>query len=97
MSTPFSPEERRLIAMYLRPGSRSPERRLWFVAYILPSVLFATYALWNRDFIAALVAYIALLVVALMYLSYSTRYSEHLRSALEKYEDAVGALKEPMR
>jgi hypothetical protein len=57
-------------------------------------VLFASYALWHRDFVAALVAYIALLVPALMYLNYSARYSGHWRSILEKYEAKVGALSE---
>ena len=85
-----------MVLLYLRPGARTPERRLWYIAYVLPSVLFALYALWHRDFAAALVAYVALLTVALMYLSYSTRHSEHLRSALEKYEAAVGALKAPL-
>jgi hypothetical protein len=73
----------------------SRERSLWYVAYILPSVLFALYALWNQDFVAALVAYLALLVVAVLYLNYSGRYSEHFRSILAKYEEKVGALREP--
>jgi lipid-A-disaccharide synthase-like uncharacterized protein len=97
MSTLLTPEERRLVFLYLKPGARAPERRLWYVAFILPSLLFAIYSLWNRDFVAALVAYVALLAVALMYLSYSSRQSEHLRSALEKYEAAIGALKDSVQ
>jgi hypothetical protein len=73
MSQFFSPEEHRLVLLYLRPGAMTPERRLWYVAYILPSALFAIYAVLHRDFAAALVACIALLVPALMYLSHSAR------------------------
>jgi predicted cobalt transporter CbtA len=95
MSQLFSPEERRLVLLYLRPGALIQERSLWYLAYIVPSVLFAIYAVWRRDFVAALVAYVALLVPALMYLSYSGRYSKQFRSILEKYEGSVGALREP--
>jgi hypothetical protein len=93
MSDFLTPQERHTVLLCLRPSARVPERRIWYTAYILPSVLFALYSVYQRDFVAALVAYIALLIVALMYLSYSTRYSDHLRSALEKYEAQVGALK----
>ena len=94
MSNLFTPEERHAVLLCLIPSAKRPERRFWYVAFVLPSLLFALYGLWNRDFLAMLVAYIALLSVALMYLSYRTRASDHLRSALEKYEERVGALRE---
>jgi hypothetical protein len=91
----FTPEERHAVLLCLMPSAKRPERRFWYAAFVLPSLLFALYGLWNRDFLATLVAYVALLTVALMYLSYRTRASDHLRSALEKYEEKVGALREP--
>lgn len=93
----FTPEERHTVLLCLRTSAGAPERRFWYVAFILPSVLLALYGLWHQDFVATLVAYIALLVVALMYLARSTTRSDHLRTALEKYEARVGALREPGR
>lgn len=63
----FTPEERHTVLLCLQPLAGKPERRLWYVAFILPSLLFALYALWNQDFVAMLVAYVALLTVALMF------------------------------
>ena len=91
----FTPEERHTVLLCLQPLAGKPERRLWYVAFILPSLLFALYGLWNQDFVAMLVAYVALLIVALMYLARDTTRSGHLRTALEKYEAKVGALRPP--
>jgi len=62
----FTPEERHTVLLCLQPLAGKPERRLWYVAFILPSLLFALYGVWNQDFVATLVAYVALLIVALM-------------------------------
>lgn len=60
-----------------------------------PVAVVRLYGLWNQDFVAMLVAYVALLTVALMYLARDTTRSGHLRTALEKYEAKVGALRPP--
>jgi hypothetical protein len=95
MTELFTPQERHTVLLCLQPAAAAPERRLWYVAFVLPSVLFALYGLWHQDFVAMLVAYVALLSVALMYLARNTTRSDHLRRALEKYEARVGALREP--
>ena len=64
-------------------------------AYVLPSVFFAAYGVWRKDFAAALVAYVALLVVVLSYLGWAREANERLRAALEKYEARTEALNEP--
>lgn len=89
----FTDEERGLLLRFLSERSWRLDRMMWYTAYILPSVLFAAYSLLRRDFVAALVAYIAILIVALMYLSYNSKDAELFRSAMEKYEARVGALK----
>jgi membrane protein implicated in regulation of membrane protease activity len=90
----LTPEERHTVILCLQPAAAAPERRLWYVAFVLPSLMFALYGLWHQDFVAMLVAYLALLIVALMYLGRNTTRSDHLRRALEKYEAKVGALRE---
>jgi hypothetical protein len=62
----FTPEERYTVLLCLEPSAGKPEKRLWYVAFILPSLLFALYGLLNQDFVALLVAYGVLLTVALM-------------------------------
>src|SRR5262249_13332221 len=92
MADLFTPEERHTVILCLEPVAGRPEKRLWYVAFLLPSGLFALYGLWNQDFLAMLVAYIALLSVALMYLGRSSQRLDYLRTALEKYEAQVCAL-----
>lgn len=91
-SIQLTDDEKRYIAAYLQPRSRAADFVFQYGAYILPSLLFAIYALWNRDFVAALVAYAALLVVALLYLSHAQKSSDTFRSLLEKF-DAVASAK----
>lgn len=68
---------------------------MFYGAYVLPSALFAAYGVWRKDFAAAFVAYVVLLVVVLLYLGWVRDASKTLRSALEKYEARTGALQEP--
>ena len=70
---------------------------MFYGAYLLPSVLFAAYGVWRKDFVAALVAYVVLLVVVLLYIGWVRGASKTLCSALEKYEARTGALQEPRR
>jgi hypothetical protein len=85
-------EERHTVLLCLNPAYSNRGRWTWYAFYIVPSLLFAGYSLFNQDYVAALVAYIALLIPALMYLSRNFGSSDHLRTALEKYEAKVGAL-----
>jgi hypothetical protein len=93
MNNAFNEEERQLIASYLLPTSKWCERSTWYVVYILPSALFALFGLWHRDYAATLVAYLALFVTTVWFLSYSTRYSNCFRSILMKYESQINALR----
>lgn len=95
MTDLFTPDERYTVLLCLKSAAGKPEKRLWYVGFILPSMLFALYGLFAQDFVAMLVAYVALLAVGLMYLGRNTKRSEHLRTALEKYEGKVGALRQP--
>lgn len=61
--------------------------------YVLPSYLFACYALWRHDFIAAITAYIALLVEAVLYISKAGEYSATLASICRKSETMSVAIK----
>lgn len=88
----FTEEEKRIVHRILQRVPGKHEGLLIYSVYIFPSLLFAAYGLWKRDFVAVLVAYIALLVVALMYLSYTRGDGHALYSAVRKYEDEVGAL-----
>jgi len=90
-SIELTDDEKRYISAFLQHRSQTADFVFHYGAYILPSLLFAMYALWNGDFVAALVAYAALLVVVLLYLSQAKRSSDIFRSILEKCEVAPSA------
>ncbi|MFO1351747.1 MAG: hypothetical protein U1F68_14185 [Gammaproteobacteria bacterium] len=89
----FSADEKRLIARILHHQPMRGQALFDYGVYILPSALFAAYGLVKRDFVAVLVAYAALLIMALLYLGYVRSGSRVLHSALRKYEAQVGALR----
>lgn len=91
-SIQLTDDEKRYIAAFLQQRSKTADFVFSYGAYILPSLLFAIYALWKKDFVAALVAYVALLVVALLYLSHAQKSSDTFRTLLEKF-DAVASAK----
>jgi hypothetical protein len=91
---PFTPQEKKLIARYLHEASEPWNSLLSYGAYILPTVLFAGYGLWNRDFVATLIAYGALLFFVILSLQYHRRYEVLWLSILRKYEAKTGALKD---
>jgi VIT1/CCC1 family predicted Fe2+/Mn2+ transporter len=82
-------DEKRYISAYLKNRSKTSDAIFHYGTYILPSLLFALYALWKEDFVAALVAYVALLIVAIIYLSYAKSSGDTFRSILEKFEAVV--------
>jgi hypothetical protein len=84
MTNQPSEAETRTIASLLRPRSSGLERATIYGAYVLPSAIFASYSIWRRDFVAALVAYVALLMVVLLYLRWAHDASGRLRSAVDK-------------
>jgi hypothetical protein len=88
----FTKDERQEIFQIIRSENSKLMASFTYVTYILPSLLFALYGTWKQDFLAVLVAYIALITVAVMYLQYSFDLGKHLRPAIKKYEDEVGAL-----
>lgn len=79
-------EEKRYISRYLNNRSNARDTVFIYGAYMLPSLLFAIYALFKQDFLAALVAYIALFVVVVLYLSYVRKSSDVFRPILAKLE-----------
>lgn len=85
-------EEREAVARMLADDTGWRGTLFEYGVYILPTLLFAGYGMMKQDWIAALVAYVSLLLVAVMYLSYGKSFSTPLRSALRKYEESVGAL-----
>lgn len=89
----LTPEEQAVVWRVLRHPSRRLAAVFDYGVYILPTLLFAAYGTWKLEFAAMLVAYASLLIVALLYLSYSHAAAQTLRTALEKYEAEVGALK----
>lgn len=93
MAEDLTEAERRAVASYLRHRPGRLDDVMAYGAYLLPSVLFAGYGLWRKDFAAVLVAYAALFIVVFLYLTWTRESSHLLRSALEKYEGRVGALK----
>lgn len=82
--------EKRLLGRVLHTPPRKYDSLFDYGFYISPSVLFAVYGLWNEDFVAVLVAYTALLLAAVFYLSYMRDYYKLMHSILTKYEAKAG-------
>jgi hypothetical protein len=87
-------EEKAVIWRILQESPKKLSAVFDYGVYVLPTLLFAGYGIWKMEFAAMLVAYVALLIVVVLYLSYSHRSAGHLRNALKKYEAEVGALKQ---
>jgi hypothetical protein len=88
----FTDAERRVIAMFLHQSPSRFDEIFHYGAYVLPSVLFAAYAVSTESCVALLLAYVSLLTVVVLYLIYSRRSLVHMYSALRKYESRVRAL-----
>lgn len=82
----FTEQERQLVALFVNYRHGVRERVLVYVAYVLPSILFATYGFSNADFAATMLAYLALLFPATVYLGRYGRNLDLVRSIIEKYE-----------
>jgi hypothetical protein len=96
----FTDAERRVIAMFIHRTPSWLDGAFYYAAFILPSFLFAAYAVVSGNCRVLLLAYITLLSVAVMYLLYSGPTQRALYSALRKYESRVRALesgREPSR
>jgi hypothetical protein len=91
----FTDEEKAVIWKVLKKSPGKFGAVFDYGVYVLPTILFSGYGLWKSDFAAMVVAYLALLIVVVLYLSHSHKTSESLRTALQKYENKVNALKEP--
>ncbi len=90
----FTEEERKLMYLYSHKRSTRLETISYYGIYVLPSLLFACYAVWKSDLIAAVTAYIALFIVVVIYLSRSGEYDATLASVCNKAEAMSKILKE---
>src|SRR5262245_58910045 len=93
----FTDAERRLIALYLHRAPSRFDSAFNYAAYVLPSVLFAGYALVTASFVALLLAYVSLLIVVVMYLVQTDRMQATLYAAIRKYESRLRMLDVPGR
>ena len=87
----FTEQERRLVALYVNYRHGVRERVLIYIAWVLPSILFAMYGLSNADYGATMLAYLALLFPATVYLGRYGRNLDMVRSIIEKYEAKLRA------
>jgi len=85
-------EEKRVVRQFLVQKRSRLDAVFEYGIYVAPSLAFALYGIWRVDLIAVLVAYGALLSVVVLYLSRARRWSQPLKSAVRKYEQAVNAL-----
>ena len=88
----FTDAERRFIAMYLHRAPSRFDTVFNYGAYVLPSVLFAGYAFGTASCVALLLAYVSLLIVVVLYLTYSGSMQQTMHTTLVKYESRVRAL-----
>jgi len=91
-SADFTDAERRLIAMFIHRAPSRFDTVFQYGAYVLPSVLFAGYALTTASCVALLLAYVSLLIVVVLYLTYSGAMQQTLHATILKYESRVRAL-----
>lgn len=86
--------EKRAVALYLYKSKRL-DVFLNSAIYIGPSIVFAGYGFVKNDFLALLVAYVAMLLVVLYWLVTASKDAIGLNGALAKYEAFVAAHKPP--
>ena len=77
-------EEKAVLARYLQASRTRLDSFFAFGTYIFPSLVFAIYGILKMDFAAVAVAYLALLIAAILYLSYQRRNAVTFHSALTK-------------
>jgi len=92
-SQEFSDDEKRIISRTLFRKSGKSEQLFSYVVYLLPTFLFAIYGFWTRDFLAEFIAFLALFIIVILYITYVWRDWSVFHSAIKKYEEQVGALK----
>lgn len=88
----FTTEEKLLASRILKEKRGRAQAFFGYAVYIFPSLLFASYGLYKTDFGAIVVAYLALLLVAIIYLSYANNSSMTLKGLIEKYEEQIKSL-----
>jgi hypothetical protein len=76
--------EKVVLARYLQTPRTRIDSLFSFGTYIFPSLVFAIYGILKMDFAAVAVAYLALLIAAILYLSYQRRNAVTFHSALTK-------------
>lgn len=89
----FTTDEKKLIYLWTHKRSTRLETLTHYGVYVLPSLLLAGYALLRHDVMAAITAYIALLVVAVLYISKVGEYSATLAAICRKSEAMSEAIK----
>jgi len=77
-------EETAVLARYLQTSRTKLDSLFSFGTYIFPSLVFAIYGILRMDFAAVAVAYLALLIAAILYLSYQRRNAVTFHSAVTK-------------
>jgi hypothetical protein len=77
-------EEKAVLARYLQAPRTKLDFFFAFGTYIFPSLVFAIYGTLKMDFAAVAVAYLALLIAAILYLGYQRRNVATFHSALTK-------------
>ena len=87
-------EEKRAVSMQIHTKPSVASDVTQYGMWLLPVVGFAVYGVYQLEPVAIGFAFTILLAMAIWFLSYSHNHAVHLSSALEKYENEVGALNE---
>lgn len=84
--------ERYVVARILSAHASGVGWVVGWVAYLLPTALFAVYGVWRRDLVAVVVAYLVLFAISVLYLAGAKGTLGAVCGALRKYEAALDAL-----
>ena len=80
----FTEKEKQIInRILLRPPGKM-QILYDYGIYLLPSIVFVIYGIWNKDLIAVVVSYGVLAIIVIIYLSYTREDGKHLYSVIKK-------------
>lgn len=89
---PLTKEEKQAVSVQIHANPSPVGDILQYGFWLLPSVGFALYGLYQREPIAVGFAFFILLTMAIWFLTYSHKHSAALSTALQKYENSANAL-----
>lgn len=80
-------KEKTAVEQYLQDDLSFRQAIMLYWPYLIPSIVMASYGFIQKEYIALLIAFSLLLMMAFWFLYYSGKAGKSLQSALRKYHE----------